>query len=141
MATGVERSPAESERPDSRLRLGLEQTLLAWVRTGLALMGFGFVLARFGLFLEQFEQAQQVHKHGSKPVHISLVFGVVLILLGVAVNVISAWMHRPYLVRFRQGETDLPATWKLGMALAALSAVVGVAMAILLLVTEDATAH
>jgi hypothetical protein len=25
--------------------------LLAWIRTGLALMGFGFVFARFGLFL------------------------------------------------------------------------------------------
>ena len=28
-----------------------ERTFLAWIRTGLALMGFGFVVARFGLFL------------------------------------------------------------------------------------------
>ena len=32
--------------------LAAERTLLAWIRTGLALMGFGFVVARFGLFLE-----------------------------------------------------------------------------------------
>ncbi len=30
-----------------------ERTLLAWVRTGLAMMGFGFVVARFGLFLRE----------------------------------------------------------------------------------------
>jgi len=27
--------------------LAAERTLLAWIRTGLALMGFGFVVARF----------------------------------------------------------------------------------------------
>ena len=35
---------------DPRVRFAIERTLLAWVRTGLALMGFGFVVARFGLF-------------------------------------------------------------------------------------------
>jgi putative membrane protein len=29
-----------------------ERTPLVWTRTGLALMGFGFVVARFGLFLQ-----------------------------------------------------------------------------------------
>jgi putative membrane protein len=135
MPAGEEGSTAD--RPDSRLRLGLEQTLLAWVRTGLALMGFGFVLARFGLFLQEFEQSQG--KGRIQPVHITLIFGVLLIALGVAVNVMSAWLHRPYLVKYRQGETDLPPTWKLGMALAGLSAGVGVAMAILLLLMDNAT--
>jgi putative membrane protein len=32
--------------------LGAERTFLAWLRTGLAVMGFGFVVARFGLFLQ-----------------------------------------------------------------------------------------
>jgi putative membrane protein len=31
--------------------LAAERTVLAWIRTGLGLMGFGFVVARFGLFL------------------------------------------------------------------------------------------
>jgi uncharacterized membrane protein YidH (DUF202 family) len=35
--------------------LAAERTLLAWIRTGLALMGSGFVVARFGLFLQQDE--------------------------------------------------------------------------------------
>jgi len=33
--------------------LAAERTVLAWIRTGIALMGLGFVLARFGLFLEE----------------------------------------------------------------------------------------
>ena len=38
---------------DPRIYFAAERTLLAWVRTGLALMGFGFVVARFGLFLRE----------------------------------------------------------------------------------------
>ena len=38
---------------DLRIPLAAERTLLAWVRTGLAMMGFGFVVARFGLFLHE----------------------------------------------------------------------------------------
>ena len=40
--------------------LAAERTLLAWIRTGLALMGFGFVVARFGLFLQQLQVMQRV---------------------------------------------------------------------------------
>ena len=33
---------------DSRIYMAAERTFLAWIRTGVALMGFGFVVARFG---------------------------------------------------------------------------------------------
>jgi putative membrane protein len=51
--------------PDTRKKASLsdylaaERTLLAWIRTGLALMGFGFVVARFGLFLQQLQVMQR----------------------------------------------------------------------------------
>jgi putative membrane protein len=40
-----------STQPDSRLLQANERTLLAWVRTGLTLVGFGFVLARVDAWL------------------------------------------------------------------------------------------
>lgn len=36
---------------DPRVYFAAERTLLAWLRTGLGIMAFGFVVARFGLFL------------------------------------------------------------------------------------------
>lgn len=37
--------------PDPRTILANERTFLSWLRTGVGLMGFGFVVAKFGLYL------------------------------------------------------------------------------------------
>lgn len=129
--TKAEESAASAAPVDSRLRLGLETTLLAWLRTGLALMGFGFVLARFGLFLQELGAGGHATP---RQIHLSLTFGVLLILLGVAVTVAAAWMHYPHFIHTRSGETDLPHTWKLALFLSAVQTVAGIAMTILLIV-------
>jgi len=41
---------------DPRVFFAAERTLMAWSRTGLTLMAFGFVLERFGLFLHMLRQ-------------------------------------------------------------------------------------
>src|SRR4030081_3234640 len=75
------------EQNDPRNYLAAERTLLAWIRTGLALMGFGFVVARFGLFLAEI----QITRGGSAapPNRFSLWFGTAFIAVGVAVNLLS----------------------------------------------------
>jgi putative membrane protein len=47
----IQRRPPERPPVDSRLLQANERTLLAWLRTGIALMTFGFVLARIGVWL------------------------------------------------------------------------------------------
>src|SRR5438034_436944 len=50
---------------DVRDYLAGERTFLGWIRTGLALMGFGFVVARFGLFLAEIRVARTDRRFGS----------------------------------------------------------------------------
>jgi len=71
--------------------LAAERTFLAWIRTGLALMGFGFVVARFGLFLQRLQLIEPVST--PKPVGLSVWFGTALIAVGVLVLLLSAWRH------------------------------------------------
>lgn len=87
--------------PDPRTYLAAERTFLAWIRTGLALMGFGFIAARFSLFLREEAAAGVVLRHGPG---ISLPVGITLILLGVTVNVCAAIRHHRYLRAIERGE-------------------------------------
>ena len=50
---------------DPRTYFAEERTFLAWIRTGLGLMGVGFAVARFGLFLRQFQEEQVLALHSS----------------------------------------------------------------------------
>jgi putative membrane protein len=71
---------------DPRVLFAAERTLLAWQRSAIALMGFGFVIERFGLFLEMVMHQPQVSGQRG----FSLGFGVLLLLLGAVVALVSA---------------------------------------------------
>ena len=108
-----------------------ERTFLAWIRTGIALMGFGFVVARFGLFLREM-QSDQTHM----PVHttgLSVWSGVALVALGVIVNLTAVLSHISVVRQLKSG-TWIPGQVSKGaVALAILLALVGIGMTLYLL--------
>lgn len=115
--------------------LAAERTFLAWIRTGLALMGFGFVVARFGLFLQALLTNQpnlQLRPFGS-----SFWFGTGLILLGVVVNVLSAWSHVRLVHTLQRGETAFARPSFMAIAVAIILAALGLAMAIYLVAVRN----
>ena len=125
-------SPAEAP-PKASLAdyFAAERTLLAWIRTGLALMGFGFVLARFGLFLNELHLMQNVRPLGSSG--FSLWSGTGLIAVGVIVNLFAGWHHLRIVRALDRGSKTFPQSTTMAVAIAFLLGTLGVAMAIYLI--------
>jgi len=114
--------------------LAAERTFLAWIRTALALMGFGFVVARFGLFLQSFEAGQGAFPRTYGP---SLWFGTGLIAIGVFVNLACAWNHLRLVRELNRGGSGFNRLSSLAMTVAGVLAVMGLAMAIYLVLVPQ----
>jgi putative membrane protein len=84
--------------------LAAERTLLAWIRTGIALMGFGFVVARFGLFLRELAP---FGGHAVSQGVEGAVLGMALVGAGVVVNVWASLRHRRIVRQLREGGTGI----------------------------------
>ncbi len=73
-----EEKKREAERQNVADHLSNERTLLAWVRTSIAIMAFGFVVVRFALFVQELNLALGIEKKEqsfeySGPIGISIV--------------------------------------------------------------------
>ncbi|MES2221445.1 MAG: DUF202 domain-containing protein [Acidobacteriota bacterium] len=118
------------DQSDPRIYFAEQQTFLAWIRTGLALMGFGFVVARFGLFLRELS----FRNLGSSPASLhptgtSVGIGTALVILGVLVNLSALMTHLRQVKQLRTGEWIPGRASKTAVILALLLSAAGVALA------------
>ena len=72
--------------------LANERTFLAWIRTSLAIISLGFVVAKFSLWLRELAvqlapHIQTAHTGASMPI------GVTMMALGGALAVLAAWRY------------------------------------------------
>ena len=123
----MDRPAALEHRFDLSDYLAAERTFLAWLRTGVALMGLGFVVARFGLLLQEMrfsEPATAAPPHG-----ISRWFGTMLMVGGIAVIAHSAQSYARTVRDLDRGEPARPLPPSRVVVIAAFLAVFGLALA------------
>lgn len=79
----------------SQQHLANERTFLSWLRTSIALIGLGFIVARFGLFLREFGLVVK-NTSNNNPAAVSLfghyqssLIGISIIILGIALILLA----------------------------------------------------
>ena len=100
---------------DPRVFFASERTLLAWVRTGIAIVGLGFVVSRFGLFLRVLTLQLDPNAGPGSPHGYSNAIGILLVLLGSLSMAGAAIQHGRFIATLP--EHDRPATYSRAWAL------------------------
>lgn len=117
-----------SDLNDPRVLFAAERTLLAWNRTCLSLMAFGFVIERFALFLQVFGKAEQAAAQSG----LAQAVGIGFLLLGVVLALLSTWQYRRILQTLRPAEIPRGHWVNLSVAANLLTAALGLGVAVYL---------
>jgi putative membrane protein len=127
-----DRTAIPSAVDDPRIYLAAERTFLAWVRTSVALMGFGFLIARFAFWIREYALVE-----GGKPIErptVSPWLGFGMVVVGVFVCLLAAARHREYVHALQNGVANPPLDLRAALGVAGILALVGLAMAVQILV-------
>ena len=118
---------------DPRVYFAAERTLLAWIRTGLTIMAFGIVVARFGLFLSLLaaQRALPTSAVDATP-HLSAVVGIALVVLGAAVILFAAYQHRNFVLSLPVSDLPVSINRAFPLVVAAILGVLGLVLALYL---------
>jgi putative membrane protein len=118
-----------------RLHQANERTLLAWLRTGIALMAFGFAISRFGLFLRQLATVGNLVAHAPRSLG-SAWLGTLLIALGMLTSLFATLRFGRVRRSIERGDVGEPGRL-LPYAIGTTVTVLGFVMAVLLAQSLD----
>ena len=80
-----------------------ERTFLAWLRTSISLIGFGFAIARFGLFIRQLETGLSQENIPTHSFISSQSLGVGLVIVGIIFIIFAVWRYNQAFWQIEQG--------------------------------------
>ncbi|WP_026736337.1 YidH family protein [Fischerella sp. PCC 9605] len=89
----------QAELAKERNRAAAERTLMAWVRTSLALISFGFGIDAIVSAIRSFQVAQDIN-----PVRLSRILGLAFIALGIYAMIAATIQHQQELLHIRREE-------------------------------------
>jgi putative membrane protein len=121
MNAAAPHSDLSTELARERNREAAERTLMAWIRTALSLIGFGFGIGK----LEAYLQAAGLHTRFGLP-HSTLVFGASFIVVGVLGLVAAIVQHSRILNRLSHPAFAYNAMRPIAMTVASLLILIGV---------------
>jgi putative membrane protein len=119
---------------DPRVYFAAERTFLAWIRTGLGLIGIGFAVSRFGLFFRQLSLTES--QLPSRATGFSVWSGVILVGLGVVVILTSVLRHFQLIQELKSGTWIPGRVSRDAVALGLILAGAGIGMCIYLILVH-----
>ncbi|MDZ5436525.1 DUF202 domain-containing protein [Pseudomonas fluorescens] len=111
-----------SDLNDPRVFFAAERTLLAWNRTSLSLMAFGFVIERSGLLLQMLKPGVL----GPPGKHFSFWIGLAFLMLGSWVACWSAWQYKKVVNTLKPVEIPFGYSVNAGPGINVITAILGV---------------
>jgi putative membrane protein len=105
-----------------RNHMANERTFLAWCRTGISLIAFGFVIERFDILIREmrFLAIPGLNEHINHPLPSTHIMGMVALGLGMVIIVLAGWRFFYIRKHINRGDTDfsvLPDIFLLGSVL------------------------
>ncbi len=116
-----------------RVHMANERTFLAWIRTSIGIMAFGFVVERFALFVRQLSAlfGKEVLPPSLQSHGYSRIFGIVLVAIGTIMSLLAFIRYRKTTKQIDE-DTYRP-SGALDLLLALVVLVIGVFLAVYLL--------
>ncbi|TVP96964.1 MAG: DUF202 domain-containing protein [Planctomycetaceae bacterium] len=121
---------------DPRVFFAAERTLMAWIRTGIAIMAIGLVVSRFGLFL-RLMAARDAGPGEPTLVHPdpSALLGVTFVVVGSIAILIAAYQHSRFVRTLKPIDLAPAYSGNVSIAIALLIASLGGVLALYLCLT------